>query len=119
MDDKTFQAIKYLAEHPIETLFCGNLWPVAALLCKLADVEGLPISAAVRKIANMHPFKVDQNPNAIASEAAEAEYLQRRAKMIRKLTTEARNLYVYANEKKVLAQLPGYDPAKQGKGGKA
>jgi len=119
MDDKTFQAIKYLAECPIEAVFCGDVWPVAALLCKLADVEGLPISAAVRKIANMHPFKVDQNPNAIASEAAEAEYLQRRAKMIRKLTTETQNLYVYANEKKVLSEMRGFDAAKQGKGGKA
>jgi hypothetical protein len=65
----------------------------------------------------MHPFKVDQNPNAIASEAAEAEYLQKRAVMIRKLTTETQNLYVYANEKKVLSEMRGFEAAKQGKGG--
>ena len=110
-----FQTIEYLESHPIDTLFCGGVWPVAALLCKLADVEGLPISAAVRKIANMHPFKVDQNPNAIASEAAEAEYLQKRAAMIRQLTTEAQTLYVRANEAQAMARMRD---AKQGKGGK-
>jgi len=110
-----FQALEYLSQNPIEVLFYGNLWPVAAFLCMIADEERLPISTAVKKIANRHPFKVDQHPDAIASEAAEAEYLQKRAAMIRQLTTEAQTLYVKANEAQAMARMRD---AKQGKGGK-
>jgi hypothetical protein len=110
-----FQALEYLSQNPIEVLFYGNLWPVAAFLCMIADEESLPISAAVRKIAAKHPFKVDQDPSTADSEAAEAEYLQKRAAMIRKLTTEAQTLYVRANEAQVMSRMRD---AKQGKGGK-
>ena len=107
MDDKTFQAIEYLANHPIEAFFGGYIWPIAVILCKIADEESLPISATVRRIAKHHPYKVDQEPSTIESEKAEAEYLQSRAKMINILKEEIQVLYIRANESRTLSRLKG------------
>ena len=105
MDDKTFQAIQCLAEHPIEAFFFGDIWPVAAFLCMIADVENSPISADVRKIVLTHPLIIDRDPSTIESEAAEEQFLQNRAGMIHTLKTEIRKLYTRGKQDKEELEL--------------
>lgn len=110
-----FQTLETLfnnLDNHFSEVFC--LWPVSAFLCKYADEQGWPISAAVRRIAAKHPFKVDQDPSTIASEKAEAEYLQKRAVMVSKVKTEIQKLYIRANEAEVMSRMRD---GKQGKEG--
>jgi len=95
MNDKTFKAIDfcYSYVHYCITKKCGNLWPTAAMLCKIADVEGWEISADVRKMVECYPDGMDMefsiyNASKKEAKAHEKQYFQRRAELIDTLKSE-------------------------------
>lgn len=131
MNKRSLDAIHDLQDdfedcYKIEFRNHANLWAFAALLCKIADTESLLLSEEVRQIFNNYPDGMDDehSVNELFTDKNVTDFFRRRWGMIYILKSEidkfariAEQAKAEAIEKKVLAPLPGYDPAKQGKGG--
>ena len=122
MIEQSIESIDWLQsvfEEPIDNFLAYHdyLWPYAALLCKIADVEGLELSDNIIQMLNFYPDGVDE-PFA-KDDASSEEKLNQWAKRCKRRKELISTIKFHIDEFERIAEEQGaYSYQGKGKKGK-